>query len=198
LARTFFTRKWYLNYVVRKKLGVPFSGLEFAQNPFLRQFNKPNTFLNRLKQTDASNFASAIPSAADLKLSTVQIKRLRNKQQETALRIRGNTKMPDDTDGSRLIAKSMQKGLSPQKIIQNLQDDFLAHGLEAYDQFKRLNVGIDHDDKGEPIQRIVREGKELIELIEVKKDYGMQGTPAWVGDRTFAAGASRMVDNAES
>jgi len=36
MIRGFFARKWYLNYVVRKKLGVPFSGLEFAQNPFLR------------------------------------------------------------------------------------------------------------------------------------------------------------------
>lgn len=41
-TRGYFTRKWYLNYMVRKKLGVPFSGLEFSQNPFLRQFNKPN------------------------------------------------------------------------------------------------------------------------------------------------------------
>lgn len=30
LARGFFTRKWYLNYIVRKKLGVPFSGIEFV------------------------------------------------------------------------------------------------------------------------------------------------------------------------
>ena len=133
LARCFFTRKWYLNYVVRKKLGVPFSGLEFAQNPFLRQFNKPNTYLNRLRQVDGSNMTRAIPSAADLKLSTVQIKRMRNRQQEQMLRIRGNTKMPDDTDGARLIARSLQKGLSPEKIIRSLQDDFLAQGLEAYD-----------------------------------------------------------------
>lgn len=120
LARCFFTRKWYLNYVVRKRLGVPFSGLEFAQNPFLRQFNKPNTHLNRLHQADGSKLTTAIPSASDLKLSTVQIKRLRNRQQESLLRIKGNTRMPDDTDGSRLIARSLRKGLSPSKIILDL------------------------------------------------------------------------------
>jgi len=36
LARSYFTRKWYVNYTVRKRLSVPFSGLEFAGNPFLR------------------------------------------------------------------------------------------------------------------------------------------------------------------
>jgi hypothetical protein len=42
------------------------------------------------------------------------------------LKIKGNTKMPDDTDGSRLIAKSLQKGATPQEIIKNLEEDFLA------------------------------------------------------------------------
>ena len=41
-VRAYFTRKWYVNLQVRKKLSVPFSGMEFAQNPFLRQFNKIN------------------------------------------------------------------------------------------------------------------------------------------------------------
>lgn len=36
VVKGYFTRKWYLNYVTRRKLGVPFSGLEFAQHPFLR------------------------------------------------------------------------------------------------------------------------------------------------------------------
>jgi hypothetical protein len=40
--QTFFrkvlTRKWYLNYKVRQRLSMPFSGLEMAQNPFLRQY----------------------------------------------------------------------------------------------------------------------------------------------------------------
>jgi hypothetical protein len=79
LARGFFTRKWYLNYIVRKKLGVPFSGLEFAQNPFLRQFCKPNISLNRMQQVDQSNMLYAVPSSADLKLSTAAIKRMRNR-----------------------------------------------------------------------------------------------------------------------
>lgn len=113
LARAYFTRKWYINYVVRKKLGVPFSGLEFAQNPFLRQFSKPNSWLNRLQQIDQSNMLSAIPSAADLKMSTAQIKRMRNRQQENQIKIRGQTRLPDNTDGSRLIAKSMRKGMTP-------------------------------------------------------------------------------------
>jgi hypothetical protein len=30
MVRSFFTRKWYLNYILRKRLGMPFSGIEFA------------------------------------------------------------------------------------------------------------------------------------------------------------------------
>jgi hypothetical protein len=41
-VRGYFVKKWYLNYMMRQKLGVPFSGMEFAQNVFLRAFNKPN------------------------------------------------------------------------------------------------------------------------------------------------------------
>jgi hypothetical protein len=29
-TRGYFTKKWYLNYMMRQKLGVPFSGMEFA------------------------------------------------------------------------------------------------------------------------------------------------------------------------
>ena len=29
MVKRYLTKKWYLNYVVRKKLCVPFSGLEF-------------------------------------------------------------------------------------------------------------------------------------------------------------------------
>ncbi len=32
---------------MRKKLGVPFSGMEFASNVFIRQFNKPNQQLHQ-------------------------------------------------------------------------------------------------------------------------------------------------------
>lgn len=46
LAKGFLTRKWFLNYMMRKKLGVPFSGIEFTENIFLRQFNKPNQQLH--------------------------------------------------------------------------------------------------------------------------------------------------------
>ena len=54
---------------------------------------------------DESNLLTAIPTAADLKLSTAAIKRMRNRQQEHQLRIKGKTRLPDNTDGSRLIAK---------------------------------------------------------------------------------------------
>ena len=46
MVRGQITRKWYLNYNVRKKLGVPFSGIEFVANPFLRHFSKPNQRLH--------------------------------------------------------------------------------------------------------------------------------------------------------
>lgn len=48
IVKGYFTRKWYLNYVTRRKLGVPFSGLEFAEHPFLRQFNLANQRLHAL------------------------------------------------------------------------------------------------------------------------------------------------------
>ena len=97
--------------------------------------------------------------------------------------------MPDDTDESRLIAKRNQKGVSPKKIIQNLQDEFLAQGLEAYDHFKRMSVGIDHDEKGEPLMRVAEDGTEIIEPIEEQDKasrlnvYGVFKMPNWLGDR---------------
>jgi hypothetical protein len=101
----------------------------------------------------------------------------------------------------------MRKGMSPKKIIQNLQDDFLANGLEAYDQFKRLNVGLDHDAEGEARKRIAEDGEEIIEPIidaETKAKnanvYGVFQLPAWIGDKTDKEGGKRggMVDTAES
>ena len=41
--------------------------------------------------------------------------------------------MPDHTDASRLVTKKLRKGMTPAKIIQDLQDDFLAQGLDAYE-----------------------------------------------------------------
>lgn len=58
-----------------------------------------------MQQVDESNLLTAIPTAADLKLSTAAIKRMRNRQQEHQLKIKGKTRLPDNTDGSRLIAK---------------------------------------------------------------------------------------------
>jgi hypothetical protein len=45
--RGYFTKKWYMNYMMRKRLGVPFSGMEFASNVFIRQFNRPNQLLHQ-------------------------------------------------------------------------------------------------------------------------------------------------------
>ena len=115
--------------------------------------------------------------------------------------------MPDNTDGTRLIAKGMRKGMSPSKIIQNLQDDFLANGLEAYDQFKRLNVGIDHDANGEAMKRVTEDGVEIIEPIidaETKAAnaniYGSFQLPTWLGDKTDKEGGKRggIIDTTES
>ncbi len=39
IVKGFFIRKWYLNWQVRKRLGVPFSGLEFQENGFLQHFH---------------------------------------------------------------------------------------------------------------------------------------------------------------
>jgi len=45
-VRGSFTRKWYKAYTKRKQFGVPFSGIEIMQYPFLRQFAKLNMDLH--------------------------------------------------------------------------------------------------------------------------------------------------------
>lgn len=46
IVRGKFTRKWYKAYMKRKQFGVPFSGIEILQYPFLRQFAKLNMDLH--------------------------------------------------------------------------------------------------------------------------------------------------------
>ena len=46
LVRGGMTRKWYREYMKRKKFGVPFSGIEINKDPFLRQFAKLNSDLH--------------------------------------------------------------------------------------------------------------------------------------------------------
>jgi len=46
IIRGKFTRKWYQAYMKRKRFGVPFSGIEIIQYPFLRQFAKLNMDLH--------------------------------------------------------------------------------------------------------------------------------------------------------
>lgn len=46
MARGLFTRKWYKAYMKRKRFGVPFSGVEIMQYPFLRQFARLNMDLH--------------------------------------------------------------------------------------------------------------------------------------------------------
>ena len=160
------------------------------------------------KQIDGSNLVRAIPSSQELKLSTVQIKRLRNKEQERILKMREIKQIPgkrhEDTE-SRLIAKSMRKGLTPKRIIDDLQEDFLAHGLDAYEQFKRMNIGVAHDDDGVAyFEKRDKDGTSQPHKLADPADdparsvYGFPGTPAWIGDKTMAAGTSRMVEAPES
>ena len=110
--------------------------------------------------------------------------------------------MPDRTDATREMARKLRKGRKPQEIIQELQDDFLAQGLDAYEQFKRLNVGIDHDEHGEPQRRIVEGGQEIKEpLLDpgAPARGGVDGVfalPDWRGDRTDRPGG--LVDTSES
>lgn len=120
------------------------------------------------------------------------------------MRIQGNTKLPDRTDGTREMAKKLRKGRKPHEIIQDLQDDFLAQGLDAYEHFKRLrfNVGIDHDEQGEPQRRVVEGGQEIKEPLldpeapAVGEVYGVFRLPNWLGDRTDKVGS--LVDTSEN
>lgn len=47
IVKGYFIKKWYLNWQVRKRLGVPFSGLEFHENGFLRYFHEQNKQLHQ-------------------------------------------------------------------------------------------------------------------------------------------------------
>ena len=40
------------------------------------------------------------------------------------------------------------KGATPDQLLTGLKNDFIDKGLDAYNQFKKLGVGIDFDDMG--------------------------------------------------
>lgn len=190
MIRGYFTRKWYLNYVVRKKLGVPFSGLEFAQNPFMRQFNKPNTFLSQRNHLNDDKLYTAVTKAKETRLTIAKIKKQRPPMPRPDIRI----------DGDEPIG--FKKGQSSFQIISELEKDFLAHGMEAYESFKQLGTehGIGHDPAGHPEKFIVEDGKVKQELIQGhqppadSKVYGSAQVAHWIGDQTKA----KIFDTSEN
>ena len=93
------------------------------------------------------------------------------------MKIKGNTKLPTDQD----IVRRLKKGITPNEIVKNLQEDFLANGLEAYENFKRLGIGVEHDENGRPIQREVKRGEVVITDLEDIDAFKYQ-PPPWMGD----------------
>ncbi len=40
------------------------------------------------------------------------------------------------------------KGATPDELLADLKNDFIDKGLDAYNQFKKLGVGVDFDEDG--------------------------------------------------
>jgi len=47
--------------------------------------------------------------------------------------------------------KRLKKGVTPQQLMNDLQNQFVAKGLDAYSQFKRLGVDALTDENGNPL-----------------------------------------------
>ena len=75
--------------------------------------------------------------------------------------------------------RRIPKGATPQQLLNKLQKDFLAKGLDAYTQFKKLGAGIDHDEDGNEINdnpKIKKADDDDDDLIDPK-------IPKWRSDQ---------------
>ena len=80
-------------------------------------------------------------------------------------------------EGEKPKVIRVTKGKTPEELLHGLKDDFMAHGLDAYGQFKRLGVGVEHTDEGLAyVQDGVRMGLD-IRLAEQRESK----VPRWIG-----------------
>lgn len=151
-----------------------------------------------------------IPTAADMKVSFIQLKKLKNKRNKGS-GIKGNTKIKDEV----LVTSMLRKGQGPREIIKNLQDEFLAKGLDAYEQFKALGSNVDFDENGMPFERHAKDGEEKIVPVKVDNGEDWRGErppeekedknkflsgklPMWIGDRDVEGKRVGVFDTSES
>jgi hypothetical protein len=70
---------------------------------------------------------------------------------------------PEESPKRRIV-----KGATPDQLLTELKNDFIDKGLDAYNQFKRLGVGVDFDDNGnafaeggiQKVRKIIKEQRE--------------------------------------
>ena len=202
LVRMALTRRWYLNYVVRRRLSIPFSAIDFAQNPFLRQFNRVNQKLQAtqgqsalavvikeqeqqkrgLVETRIRTRLGVAASKATDHQARASIDALQAQKRKAAML--GAQGLPE---GQKPKVIRVSKGRTPDELLQGLKEDFMAHGLDAYGQFKRLGVGVGHTDAGLAyVQDGVRMGLD-IRLAEQRESKA----PRWIGPTDEEPGQER-------
>ncbi|CDW88809.1 UNKNOWN [Stylonychia lemnae] len=186
MARGYFIRKWYSNYQIRRRLGIPFSGLEFTENAFLRYFQKPNQSLHDLALVPPQLVEVVQQQAKYRNMIVKQVKHGQNGkkkkrvdfEEEEAKLEASQLKYSDeeiiqdpDMDKKqqpKRVPRRIPKNQTPVELLGNLQKDFVAKGLDAYTQFKKYGGGIDHDDNGKVVTNnqavLARDPKDMEEI----------------------------------
>lgn len=60
----------------------------------------------------------------------------------------GDDKKVIKLDTQESPKRRIVKGATPDQLLTELKNDFIDKGLDAYNQFKRLGVGVDFDEAG--------------------------------------------------
>ena len=45
--------------------------------------------------------------------------------------------------------RRITKGITADQLLNNLKEDFIDQGLDAYNQFRKMGVGVEHNDEGQ-------------------------------------------------
>ena len=73
--------------------------------------------------------------------------------------------------------KRIPKGVSAEQLLEELKQDFINQGLDAYQQFKRLGVGVDFDEQGQAYAEggILKVRQLIDEKIKNRNYIGSEG-----------------------
>ncbi len=94
------------------------------------------------------------PQIVEAVESTNQLKNMQQKQFRHGKAASGGVPgLLTDTDlknRSPLVPKRLRKGATPQQLMNDLQNQFVAKGLDAYSQFRTYGIDALTDDNGNP------------------------------------------------